>query len=79
MQIFIKTPDDRTITLEVDVSDTILEIKRKIEDKEGTESKKQRLYFGDKLLNNNQTLGDYNIRTESTFDLTIQSGCCNIL
>jgi ubiquitin C len=59
MQIFIRTPNGRTMTLEVDASDTIEIMKLKIQDKEGIPSQQQRLYFGGKPLQNDRTLGDY--------------------
>ncbi len=83
MQIFVKTPNGKTITLEVDLSDTIENIKAKIHEKEGIPLNQQRLFMSgnaQKPLENARTLGDYNIRTESTFDLVIQKGSrCNIL
>jgi ubiquitin C len=80
MQIFIKILSGRTITLEVDASDTIEIIKKKIEDKEGTPTKQQQLYFGGRSLENHRTLADYNIRTESTFDLVVgKRSRCDIL
>ena len=72
MQIFVKTPTGKHITLEAEPTDRVEDVKQKVQDKEGIPIEMQTLIFKGKILEEGNTLQDYSIQKDSTIHLVLK-------
>merc|ERR1711939_686030 len=73
MQTFVKTLNGRSITVEVESNDTVAVLKNKIHEKEGIAPEEQRLVFAGKQLQDERTMGDYDIQKATTVHLVLSN------
>ncbi|KAK7108511.1 polyubiquitin-like [Littorina saxatilis] len=72
MQIFVKSLIGKTVTLDVNASDTVLQLKRQVEEREEIPPDMQRLIFNGKQLEDERTLASYNITRLATLHLLMR-------
>ena len=71
-KIFVKTLTGKTLTLNVNGTDTIESVKNQILIKEGIPSDQQRLIFDGMQLEDEHTLAHYSITREHTLHLVLR-------
>ena len=79
MKVFVRKLGGKSMTIEVDATDTIENVKAKIYDREGVPPEQQRLLFAGKQLDEEQwTLADYQIGNSAILDYVIRlrGGMC---
>ena len=72
MQIFVRLPNAKVITVLADWDELVFSIKAQIQGKEGIPKKEQRLVFAGRELEDDKTLMAYNIQKENTIDMVEQ-------
>jgi ubiquitin len=73
IQIFVKSPCGKTLSLEVENTETVQNLKAKIQDKEDSQSSEQRLVYNGKVLEDGNTLASYAISNDSVIHMTFKT------
>src|SRR5690606_37842874 len=74
MLIFVKKEDGKSLVIAAESSDSIQQIKQKIQDKADIPPAQQQLFFGGAELEDGRTLADYNIQNGNTLNLVLAGG-----
>jgi large subunit ribosomal protein L40e len=72
VEIFVKSLTGKTITISVELTDTVLSVKERIHDIENIAVEEQRLIFSGKQLNDAEILESYGVQAESTLFLVLR-------
>lgn len=72
MVISVRTFEGKTITLDVQITDTVQHVKKQIQSKEGIRADLQRLMFANEQLKNSETLSNYGVREDSVLHLVLR-------
>ena len=78
MKILVKTASGMNITLDVEFSDAVENLKTKIQDKKGILPDQQWLTFGDRKLEDGRTLEDYDIQCMWTYGWMFDQDCVSL-
>ena len=78
MQIFVRNLKNRSIALSVEPTDTVFSIKGQLKGREGLHPTEQRLIYGGKQLDDDETLMEYGIVNESTLHLGTWIGATRV-
>ena len=73
--VFVERISGRKIILEVQYSDPILAVKKKIEEIENIKAERQSLCYEGKELDNNKIVSDYGIKPESIINIWVEEIC----
>ena len=76
MELFVRLPNTKVITLNVDWDELVFSVKAQIQGKEGIPKKAQRLVFAGRELEDDKTLMAYNIQKDNTIDLVKLLNLC---
>lgn len=72
IQVFVKTLTGKTITLDITPNETILKVKKKIQDKEGIPVDQQKIVYAGMTLEDEDQIFEYGIQRESTLHLVLR-------
>jgi hypothetical protein len=72
MVISVRTFEGKTITLDVQITDTVQHVKKQIQGKEGIRADLQRLMFANEQMKNGESLSSYGVREDSVLHLVLR-------
>lgn len=71
MLVKVKTLTGKEIEVDVEPKEKVIKIKERVEEKEGIPPQQQRLIFGGKQMNDDKTIGEFNIEGGSVLHLVL--------